>query len=74
MPLFVCEKCKCIENSALGHYWGEKEKLCSECSRGVWHGRFPKEKFNPKKWRYYRDEFVEKIINGAVEQSGRNNK
>ncbi|HLP05090.1 MAG TPA: hypothetical protein VK152_06650 [Paludibacter sp.] len=42
MPLFKCEKCGCIENTALGHYWSrnwtefkgtEFEKaLCSECT------------------------------------------
>jgi hypothetical protein len=43
MPLFICEKCKCIENTALGHYWGRNhvnfklselsgKALCSECT------------------------------------------
>lgn len=42
MPLFICENCGCIENTALGHYWGRKhlkfkdekmngKALCSEC-------------------------------------------
>lgn len=44
MPLFVCDKCKAIENTALGHYWWSPswepafkdetlrgKKLCSEC-------------------------------------------
>lgn len=42
MPLFICEKCKCIENTATGHYWRRgmtkwKDSsldglaLCSEC-------------------------------------------
>ena len=30
MPLFVCSKCKNIENTALGKYWGEKEKFDSK--------------------------------------------
>lgn len=52
MPLFACEKCKCIENTACSNYWaakfeteeGQKPLLCSECdpSIGQWHGRFPK--------------------------------
>ena len=50
MPLFACQKCQTIENTALGHYWAEKEKLCSECATGKWHGKFPKEKYDPKKW------------------------
>ena len=33
MPLFVCEKCGCVENTALGKYWAEKERLCSECGQ-----------------------------------------
>jgi len=42
MPLFICEKCGCVENTALGHYWGKDAKciegtewdkaLCSECA------------------------------------------
>jgi len=48
MPLFKCEKCGCVENTALGLYWtrhwvdnfdysevGEEYKgraLCSECA------------------------------------------
>jgi hypothetical protein len=42
MPLFVCENCGVIENTALGHYWSRKavkvsklelqgKALCSEC-------------------------------------------
>jgi hypothetical protein len=42
MPLFVCDECGCVENTALGFYWGkghikfkDEEKndkaLCSEC-------------------------------------------
>ena len=50
MPLFICKKCGCIENTALGKYWGEKEGLCSECGWGKWHGAFPKKKFDDKKW------------------------
>jgi len=54
MPLFVCDKCKAIENTALGSYWYSKHKgedaLCSECmpyrkitkEGGKWHNKFPK--------------------------------
>ena len=42
MPLFKCSKCNCIENTALGAFWGRDEKLCSECDTGRWHGRFDK--------------------------------
>lgn len=46
MPLFMCSKCGCVENTALSHYWqaGKVGALCSECDPaiGQWHGRFPK--------------------------------
>lgn len=52
MPLFVCEKCNCVENTATSNYWeakysteeGRKPLLCSECDPaiGQWHRRFPK--------------------------------
>jgi len=43
MPLFICEKCGAIENTALGHYWCREyfkfkdaslnnKALCSECA------------------------------------------
>lgn len=58
MPLFRCSKCDCVENTALGEYWGRPEKpLCSECSeiRGNrWHGQFPKEEYDQEKWRFER--------------------
>lgn len=53
MPLFICSKCGCIENTALSLYWvrsfSDKETppLCSECDPeiGKWHNRFPKQKY-----------------------------
>lgn len=42
MPLFECEQCHCVENTATGEYWGRDKKLCSECGTGEWHGIFPK--------------------------------
>ena len=70
MSLFICENCGCIENTALGFYWGREfvkfmdekmngKALCSECipsyfidgtraGKGVWHGRFPRVKFDPQ--------------------------
>ena len=44
MPLFECEQCHCVENTACGSYWGKDKKLCSECDAGEWHGLFPKRK------------------------------
>lgn len=59
MPLFVCDECKAIENTALGQFWtrgrygNSKEALCSECMPyvkighnrkvGEWHRKFPKQ-------------------------------
>ena len=50
MPLFICDKCKCVENTALSPtFWtnriDKKPLLCSECETGKWH-----EKFEKKKW------------------------
>lgn len=43
-PLFICDGCGALENTALGRFWGEKpgDKKCSECATGTWHGRWPK--------------------------------
>ena len=52
MPLYVCSKCKAVENTALGHFWASNMRkrykdggppLCSECHSGKWHDKFPKE-------------------------------
>ncbi|HWO75560.1 MAG TPA: hypothetical protein VNM69_06510 [Bacillus sp. (in: firmicutes)] len=43
MPLFVCDRCGCVDNTALGHYWKKDSyvfadkgliglSLCSECA------------------------------------------
>jgi len=43
MPLFICEECRTIENTALGHYWAvsvvkfknvsrNDKHLCSACT------------------------------------------
>ena len=49
MPLFVCENCNCVDNTACGgtfwkvlHERGGK-LLCCECNSGKWHNKFPKE-------------------------------
>ncbi len=49
MSLFRCEKCGCIENTAMCGYWWKEEKpaLCSECDPkfGKWHNCFPKRQY-----------------------------
>lgn len=47
MPLFQCQQCGCVENTATSHYWWrthreKKPPICSECEEGEWHGLFPK--------------------------------
>ena len=46
MPLFACQKCLCVENTATSNYWtrGNAQALCSECDPmiSVWHRKFPK--------------------------------
>ncbi len=46
MSVYICEKCGCIENTALGGYWRncikEEAKMCSECNTGKWHNEFKK--------------------------------
>lgn len=55
MPLFVCDKCHGIDNTALsGNYWtrlvdSAKLILCAECYTGTWHGRFEKQIFDTSK-------------------------
>jgi hypothetical protein len=47
MGLFVCSTCGAVENTALGLYWAQPDHPeCSECGKGEWHGRFPKEKLS----------------------------
>jgi len=48
MPVFICSKCKCIENTACCYYWtkGIRPALCSKCDPdiGKWHGIFKRRK------------------------------
>lgn len=49
MPLFVCDNCKGIDNTACGGtYWAhihlqDPRRLCSECHTGEWKAPFPKQ-------------------------------
>lgn len=42
MPVFRCEKCGCVENTAIAWWWSEG-RICTECKTGKWHKRFPKQ-------------------------------
>lgn len=50
MPIFKCEQCGCVENTALCLYWKnkrtEEKLLCSACDPLInrWHGVFAKKK------------------------------
>ena len=43
MPIFRCEQCGCVENTAASNFW-EGSRLCSQCDPdiGRWHGLFTK--------------------------------
>ncbi len=55
MPVFLCSKCKVMENTALSNYWSRlmdvlqgqdpPPPLCSECDPGIrtWHGKFERQ-------------------------------
>ena len=49
MGLFVCDSCNCVENTALGYFWGrgESKALCSACGGREWHNKFPRETYDP---------------------------
>ena len=65
MSLFVCQKCRVVENTALCLYWGKGENppLCSACDKriGKWHNAFPKQYFNEKEWEKDYGDFVKRI-------------
>jgi hypothetical protein len=54
MPLFMCSRCGCVDNTATSKFWEqqmtavelgiEHKPLCAECSPQVrrWHGHFPR--------------------------------
>jgi hypothetical protein len=48
MPLYECENCHTIDNTALTNFWDafihKKPKLCSACDPeiGKWHDNFPR--------------------------------
>ncbi len=64
MPLFICAKCGCVENTALSTYWSrnmipysdelkeyEGKPLCSECGRAKFDGG--KGLIVPGRWHGY---------------------
>jgi hypothetical protein len=48
MPLFVCQSCRHVDNTALAHgYWTARVKLCTRCLTGTWHERFAWVRYAP---------------------------
>lgn len=59
MPLFECENCHHVDNTALTNYWlrGSGPALCSLCDFGRWHGRFerrPASEYEPDRGNFLR--------------------
>ncbi len=63
MPLFICAKCGCVENTALSTYWFRKncrytdgleeyqdKPLCSECGAVVYDDNHNKGLIVPGRW------------------------
>jgi len=52
MSIFICTKCKCLENTAPSGYWyrDDKPALCTKCDPefGKWHGIFKRKKATEK--------------------------
>lgn len=64
MPLFVCDTCGCVDNTAMpGNNFYEvddKSQLCTECYNGKWHGEFPKMKAKKFSKKYPKERFIDK--------------
>jgi hypothetical protein len=62
MPIFACDNCGCIENTALSGYWFKtsKVKLCSECDPAIrkWHGAFKKRKATKEELNKLNGDFI----------------
>lgn len=50
MPLFICDCCGAVDNTACGgNFWQNRRNepgspdLCCKCNTGEWHGKFPYE-------------------------------
>jgi len=55
MPLFVCDECNSVDNTATSHYWQSHmagtPALCSACDpkSGRWHDIFERETWDGKR-------------------------
>jgi hypothetical protein len=49
MSLYVCSTCSAVDNTATGPYWQTQPiPLCAECHTGEWHGKFPRQQYQPE--------------------------
>ncbi len=66
MSVYICEKCGCIENTAVGGYWknarNKEPKMCSECNTGKWHGVFEK--------RHWTEYGIKELLRLEAEKNG----
>lgn len=76
MPLYVCEKCGCVDNTALGRYWGltltgfkdssfNNMALCSECAPTEWSDG------GKTNWGKWHGKFPKRHIKDYVANSGK---
>ena len=80
MPLFICDKCGCIDNTATGHYWCKDwtdlwadksivgKALCAECAPAFYKDGTPSEY---GKWH---DRFPKILWDGKIEVENRERK
>ena len=79
MPLFICQQCGCIENTACGFYWGralnlfgpelQGKALCSECAPDHYVDGSP----NPRGGKWHGRFPKEFATLAVVERIGRSN-
>lgn len=66
MSIYICEKCGCIESTALGCYWmnriNNEPIMCSECNTGEWHNEFKK--------RHWTEYGVEELLTLEARKDG----
>jgi hypothetical protein len=72
MPLFMCEGCGSVENTALSNYWTREKgtpALCSACDPETrrWHGEFEQRRavgmiIGGDGFLYYPQEFVKRQV------------
>jgi len=76
MPLFECEQCHCVDNTALTNFWQahieEKPQLCSACDPeiGKWHDKFPRIPAAEYTEKYPKARKVEYPAKGAAQSRG----